>query len=76
MTYIEVEVEEHLSEVSDLDLINELDLRGYYIISQKDRKTENAIAKSQTIREQFCDMFGLNYHTDRQTLLSKISEII
>jgi len=78
MAYIEVEVdiEDYLDDLTDKDLISELENRGYSIIKSDEEVLEKTIDdfnNSEDFKRYLCDLFNIGYHIDNKDLISKLS---
>lgn len=80
MAYIEVDIEEHLNEVSDSDMIKEMNSRGFTVLNKArvEVKADNdgISKKPNDFKRQMCDLLDLGYHVSKQKIIEAIAEQI
>jgi hypothetical protein len=84
---IDVDVDDFISDIESSDMIDELESRGYKVISELDEEIEATPSKPFTVNDDvyynaydlyrhLCDIVGCGYHEPKDGVLNRLRDML
>lgn len=83
---IDVNVDDFISDIESSDMIDELESRGYKVISELDEEIEETPSEPFTFSDTFfnsdqlyrhlCDIVGCGYHEPKDGVLNRLRDML